>query len=393
MKYSVHSGFFVLVLCAGIILGGCKGLKLDQVQSRSASDWLTEGDSPQRAHAVNTAVTPPLEQAWLYNAGAGFGPGSPLILREAVIVATRKGEVHAIDYKRGRRLGFESFGDAVEGTPLIQNGLLFVPVAYGKRALTAYNLRNASTKWRVSGAAIEAGLLAFDDAIAAVDTDGILRVYDQQDGTVRWEHMLGDDVQVKATPLLAEGLLIVANDKGEVAAFRPEDGTVVWTRTLQAPVYRSPASDNGLLFIPTTRGHLMALDARRGTTRWNLSLPDTTVRFTAPAVGAGQVVVGATDGQLRSLSSTTGEVQWTFEVDGAITGAPLLTPEFVFFGTMRKMLYAVERGTGVHRWDQQLKGRVKSAMAARDGHLVVLTEPRYVYLFKSNDVGTYAISQ
>ncbi|WP_456428598.1 outer membrane protein assembly factor BamB family protein, partial [Rhodocaloribacter sp.] len=74
--------------------------------------------------------------------------------------------------------------------------------------------------------------------------------------------------------------------------------------------------------------------------------------------------------------------RWTFETPDAITAPPLITRSTVYVGTMGRMLYGVDRSTGAKLWEHRLKGRVKSPMAAREGILVVLTEPHEVYLFR-----------
>ena len=347
------------------------------------TDWVTEGDSPQRQHEAEVTLIPPLEEAWVYNAGAGFGPVSPLMLGEAVFVATRKGEIHAINLETGKKMGVKGFGDAVQGTPVIEQGMLYVPVAWGGKVLRSYDLELGRDDWTVKHVPIETGLLALDGSLYAVDVESNVRAYDPKTGEVRWLHKLDSLASIHTTPVVAGGdRLIVANDEGVVSALGLSDGTPVWSRDLHTPVYATPTTNGETVFFPTTRGRFFALDATQGATDWMYSVPDTTVRFSSPALAGDELIFGGSDGVLRSLDAQTGKVRWTFIVPDAITAAPLITRETLFFGSMGRILYAVDRETGSLRWEQVLKGRIKSAMAARDGHLVVLTEPRYVYLFR-----------
>lgn len=366
-----------------LLFAGCKALRVDRASITSEADWLTDGDSGERRYATDDVLDPPLEEVWSYNATAGFGPGSPLILGETVIVSTRKGEVHAINFETGKRMGVEGFGEVVEGTPVIQNGIMFIPVGWGRRALFAYDLRRGHTVWKLKGAPIETGLLALDDGFIAVDAEAWVRKYDADDGAVLWEQPLGERVTVHTTPVLAHDYVVVADDRGRVVALDPAEGVAQWVQDLRSPVYTSMAADEASLYVPTTRGRFYALEAAQGRVRWQVELPDTTVRFTAPAVDGSLVVVGASDGTLRAFDKATGEQQWIFHNDAALTATPLLTPNTVYVGSMGRSLFAIDRATGALQWEQVLKGRVKSAFAARDGYLVVLSEPRFVYLFKS----------
>lgn len=383
----------LIAFCAStMLLGltGCRGLQVSEAQRVTDEDWVVEGDSPSHHNAIESELAPPLQEVWVYNSGAGFGAVSPLIVSDAVLVATRKGELHAIDLVRGKRIGFDSFGDALEGTPVIKEGLLFIPVGWGKRALFAYDLRRANVVWRKNGTAIEAGLLALEAGVLAANVKGVVRLYDARTGDVRWEHDLGDEVLVRATPVEVAGNAVVADSKGRVVAFRSADGVVEWTQTLGAPVYATLAAFGQTVLVPTTRGQFVALDAESGQVRWRFALPDTTVRFSAAAVDDDVVYVGATDGVLRALAIHDGSVEWTAEVDGALAATPLVTPSSVFVGGMDKKLYAFDRLTGALRWETELKGRVKSAMAARDGQLIVLTEPHHVYLFQTAEMPNHA---
>jgi outer membrane protein assembly factor BamB len=109
---------------------------------------------------------------------------------------------------------------------------------------------------------------------------------------------------------------------------------------------------------------------------------DPLVRLTTPALDGADLAVGGSDGVLRLLDARTGQERWRFTDDSALTAAPLLTPHTVYFGTMRRDLVALARTSGAEQWRTTLRGRVKSALAAREGQLVVLSEPHFVYLFK-----------
>lgn len=371
------------VLATVVLLGGCKALRLDGAHRVHTSDWLTEGDSPLRQHRLEVPLDPPLEAGWVYNAASAFGPGSALLLGDAVVVAGRNGEVHAIHAQTGKRLGMQDFGETVEGTPVIDDGMLYLPLAWGKKTLLAYDLNAARETWMVRGKPLEAGLLLVAQTLVSVDVEGVVRAYNARTGVEAWHHPLGDRVSVQATPLaVGDDRVVVVNDQGQVTALRIADGGLLWQRALATPVYAAPASDGTLLFVPTTRGRLFAVDARDGAIRWQYDTHDPLVRLTTPAIDGTDLAFGGSDGILRLLDTRTGQERWRFTDDSALTAAPLLTPHTVYFGTMRRDLVALARSTGTEQWRTTLRGRVKSALAARDGQLVVLSEPHFVYLFK-----------
>lgn len=373
-----------------LLVAGCSALRVNQAQINGDEAWPTEGESPLRGNAVKTTLTPPLEERWAFNAGAGFGSVSPLIIDEVVFVATRKGEVHAIEMETGRRLGQSEFGDTIEGTPVYDDGMLFVPVGWGRRALIGYDLLRGSSVWKVKGAPINAGLLIYSDVVIAADDESSVRAYHKSDGEIVWETSLGEGAGVIASPLLAGELLIVADDRGHVAALNPDDGSLVWSTTVDAPVHSPPASNGAAIFIPTTRGRLVALNLDDGSQDWTFSLDSHESYVASPAVSDGQIVFGASDGNVRSLEAASGDLQWSSSADAVIAAPPLITSDVVYIGSMRSKLIALDRESGEKVWEEELGGRIKSGFAAKGNRLVILTEPRHVYMYEST-TDSYAL--
>ncbi len=373
------------------LLAGCSSLHVNSSQVRSAQGWLTEGQSAHRTHAVATPLTPPLDLKWNLDAGAGFGIVSPLIVDQLVFVANRKGEVHAIELATGRRVGQSSFGESIEGTPVYEAGVLYVPVGWGRRSLVSYDLLRGHRRWTVSGAPISSGLLTYADVVIAADDDGKVRAYAMDDGQVEWTVDLGDGIGVKASPVLAGGLVIVADDRGRVFALNPVNGSVEWSTDAGAPILSTPCSDDESVYFATTRGRFVKLQVEDGSRMWTYDAERDDVYFAAPAMSEKHVVFGASDGRVRAIDKSSGQEVWSQDVDAAITAAPLLTDRVAYVGTMHGKLIALDRKSGTNVWEYELGGRVKSAFAASGRSLVVLAEPRTAYLFESTSDG-YALN-
>lgn len=366
-----------------VVLAGCSPLVLDLKAPPGEADWLTEGDAPGRTQAVGVRAEPPFELAWTYNAGAGFGPLSPLVVGDHVIVATRRGEVHLIDRATGKRRGLHRLGEAIEGTPLLHDRQLFVPLSWGRKALVAYDLANGRVRWAERQGDVQGGLLLSGETLVVAMFHGPVRGLEPRSGEPRWTYAWPDAMSARhVTPVeAAPGVAVVVDDAGLVVALESATGAVRWRRALEAPVHATPAAAGGLLYVATTAGRLVALDATTGAERWRLQLANAAVRLTAPAVDGGTVYVGGTDGVLRALEAATGTERWAFQAPEVIAAPPLLTETLVFAASMGERLYALDRADGTVRWQTEVRGRVKSAMAYRDG-LLVLSEPRYVSYYK-----------
>ncbi len=387
-KKGLRAAMIALGLRTGMILlllaAGCQTLQLDGGRFGRDTDWLMDGKTDGRERLVHVSVVPPLVEAWKYNASAGFGPGSPLIVDDAVLVATRKGEVHAIMIDSGKKMGVKSFGTSIEGPMLIYDGTAFIPNAYGPNVLTAYDIKRARKIWRIDGIPFETAPVHTGRYIIGVDIEANVRAFDPGTGEEAWAYALGERAFGETSPLsLAGDLVFVVNDRGDAVMLRGDDGDVIWTSSVGYPVYSSPAAFGAMIFVPTTRGRLIALAADTGRIAWTFQVDDFTVRFTSPATDGEIVYVGTSDGIFYALDAATGTVRWQFDGPDAFTAAPLITNGHVYIGSMGRKLYGFDRTTESLVWETELDGRIKSALAAREGELIVLSEPRYVYMFRS----------
>ncbi len=366
--------------------------------------WPVEGGSALRSNAVPDQVNPPLQLRWRFNAQAGFGVVSPLILGDALLVATRKGEVHAVDLESGKRFGRDEFGDAIEGTPAHVDGLLVVPVAWGGRAVRASDLLTGNRLWRVGDIPVSSGLTVWGDFVLAGDVEGYVRAWRLLDGEEAWSVQLDERAGIYSTPVLIGDTLVVANDRGRVTALNPSDGTFFWSEDAGAPVQVSLAATEDMVFAATTRGSIRALDVRSGALRWAYDLTNreegeyiadqgglSTQRgsyappqtyFSAPAIGKRDVVFGASDGIVRSLDIKDGSLNWEADASAAVSAPPVITAETVYVGTMGALLMGFDRTDGSLIWNTELDGRIKSAFALKESLLIVLAEPRYVYVYE-----------
>lgn len=381
-------GLLRVLACTAVlsVAAGCSTLRVTDIQS--GDTWPDSAMEFGATNASTAAIHPPIREAWVYNANAAFGPGPALVLDEFVIVANRKGEVHAIDRESGRRLGFERVGDVINGSPVLMDGVLFTPLDFGSsRALSAWDLRTGTTKWTLrNGARVAASLTTTNDRLVVADRSSRLRLLNPDDGSVVWNVATDTTATYLLSPVVDnKGGIIVVSNEGRIWRFAAQDGRVTWTTKIDEPVATQPAVQGDRLIIAGTYGGIHAVDSETGTVEWSTGVTAGPLRRTSPAVDDGLVVASGTDGSVLALDAATGRERWSVAVGSAVGAAPFLSRSFVFVGTLDSRLVALERDTGALVWETELRGRVKSAMVARDDDLFVLTEPRYVYRFTVDD--------
>jgi outer membrane protein assembly factor BamB len=375
----------VVVVLVSIV--GCNTLQLENSGRPSENDWFTEGRDSARSHVSPTTIETPLELAWDYDASAAFGPGSPLLKGAYVLVATRKGEVHAIHVEKGKKAGVKGFGESINGSPAITGSVLFVPVAWGRKTgIVAHSLSTGRRLWRYESTPVERGVLATGNSI--VFSDATSTVYALSTlGEVIWTLKLDDRASLNGTPVLVgRDIVAVADDAGTVYGIDLALGTIVWSQNLDEPVYASMSSHAGVLYVPTTRASLYSLDGRTGRVVWRFRGADNRVKFATPAASESGIVFGGSNGILHSVSVREGTIQWTWQARGAITAAPAIAGDRVFMGTMVGTAHGFDLTSGTEVWSAKVKGRIKSAPAVGRDAVYFLSEPRHVYRFSPSQL-------
>ncbi len=177
--------------------------------------------------------------------------------------------------------------------------------------------------------------------------------------------------------------MFVVTDTGRATLVSSDTGRIIWSKNLGSPVYASPSALGNTLLVPTTRGRLLAISSVDGSRLWEFYADNGLIRLTSPATDGHSVYVGSSDGTAYRLEASTGKVLWRFEGPDAIVAPPLLTDAHLIIGTMGRMLYVFDRTSGELVWETKLKGRIKSGLSVRNGYLIILAEPRYIYGFKT----------
>jgi hypothetical protein len=172
----------------------------------------------------------------------------------------------------------------------------------------------------------------------------------------------------QASPLVANGLVYVADTCGVVSALSRDTGAVVWQRQLAlaagnpvSGVYGTPTLADGILFVPVwgddaapaSGGYLAALDATSGAVKWTSQpLARGNMRgeplvlggYIFEGISGGDSDTGWINGGVAKLDEATGAVVATFTVapplgtygdsDGGSSWTPIsYDGRYIYFGT------------------------------------------------------------
>jgi len=143
--------------------------------------------------------------------------------------------------------------------------------------------------------------------------------------TLAWAFETGQQAQIKATPILVNGVIYVAMPDAAWAV-DARTGRQIWRYTYPANNgfhigHRGVAVRGRSVFLTTPDAHLVSLDAGTGTVNWTIVIADSKKGYwstMAPLVVRDHVLVGVSGdfdnlpGILKSIDPADGKTQWTF---------------------------------------------------------------------------------
>jgi len=151
-----------------------------------------------------------------------------------------------------------------------------------------------------------------------------------------------------------EGGLIYAVDyTGDIMAINQQTGEKVWEVTTNLPISGGLGIGAENLFVGTTDGEVIAIRLIDGETSWTSEV--TSEVLSIPRYSEGKVVIRSIDGAIASLNADDGEKQWTYVKDVPAlslrgTSSPVIKSGGVIAGYANGQLVVIRLNDGMQIW-------------------------------------------
>jgi len=194
---------------------------------------------------------------------------------DTVVAPFASGEVIAFLAANGRRLWSDSLSRSstltslsaindIAGRPVVENGVAYAASHSG--VIAAIDVRTGQRIWSRGFASTQTPWVS-GDVLYAVSVDGELTAFDRATGGVYWVSQLrryrnerGRDGRLSWTgPIMVGGRLVLANSVGDVVAVSPQNGEVLATADVGAPVFVPPIAANDQIYVVTNKAQLVVL--------------------------------------------------------------------------------------------------------------------------------------
>ncbi len=243
--------------------------------------------------------------------------GGALAANGFVYIGSSDGSVHAVDAETGLEDWSFKTGDEVWSTPILDGTTLYVTSLDGK--LYALDAATGESLWSFETAAGIAATPALSDADGLVYVGGFdsrLRAIDTETHEERW--VGAADNWFWATPLVQDGAVYAASLDHRVYAFHSDTGESLWDSPFKADaeVRAAPIIAGDVLIIADRDGHIHALDPQTGSeTSTSLNL-GSGVDADPLVLSNGQVLIVTTNGTMVRINPETMEIVSQNELNG-----------------------------------------------------------------------------
>lgn len=320
-------------------------------------------DADQRVHALDLQTGSPV---WDYRIRSSnerdrvsIG-GGLAISGDKLVVSSGFGSVTALDAETGRLIWTRETEAPMTGSPTIKDGRIFV--TSNNNEVLAMSLEDGQVQWTDQAIAEPARVLgspspaAVEDIVVVPYSSGEVIAYLASNGRRLWSDALSRPGRftpisaindIAARPVLAGGLVIVANQSGVTAGIEGRSGNRIWAQAIGST--QAPALAGDYIFIAGTDATLAALDAGTGRVFWatqmvpyrNMEDQKGRLSYSGPIVAGGRVLVVSSQGDLVAFDPQTGQPVDRIDLRERVYLEPIAVGEHLFVLTDEARLIAI----------------------------------------------------
>lgn len=334
--------------------------------------WPQFGRTPDnQAYNPNTTISDSPTEKWsISTPGTVFS--DPVLGDDAVYVGSNDMYVYAFEKSDGSlRWSYNTGGNCYYGGAY-NDGVLFYPG--GDQVFIAFNTSDGSIKWSVDTGGLIKGAPVFKDGVVYLTTNNSpeVRALNANDGSEIWTQTINEDPECDLA--LSNGVLYVGS-WGDFYAINASDGSVKWTRAISN--FGGPTVFDGTVYFGEVyTKSLYALNASDGTTQWTFESESTDQYadkdfIASPAVVDGTVFAPNRDNFIYAVNAADGSKQWKTDLISSLYGAPSIADGKVILGGYQEVV-ALNVVDGAEIWSKTVDGYdVESNPAVAEGTVYV----------------------
>ena len=207
-----------------------------------------------------------------------------------------------------------------------------------------------------------AGFVQYENYIVSASMDGQIIALNKDTGRHKWDPVLIRVEEknesrrvVYGTPVIDEGIIIVASYDGKLHAVSVDDGRLLETEPVTEEFVAGPAYHDGIIYIGGSDGNMYAYRVEKiseGTfnfeLEWKRELGSKI--WSTASVFNDILIFGSLDHWVYGLDVNNGDTVWRYETGGAIASSPLVEDGTAYLGSFDSTFYAINAESGKEKW-------------------------------------------
>jgi len=188
------------------------------------------------------------KEIWNFNAGNDDKIySSPAVVDAKVYFGTNKGKFYCIDENSGTQIWKKVFSVAVDSSPSVANGRVYVGSDSGFLCLDA---TDGDALWKYGNSRFLESSPAVVDMYVYIGTWKYVHCLNANSGDLIWKTMV--DKKMCSSPAVVDGILYVGSENtnaGHLTCLNANTGEKIWDYTTDGWVWSSPAVVDGMVFL------------------------------------------------------------------------------------------------------------------------------------------------
>ena len=357
----------------------CSSLRIRNFQSGGEADnnyLLTSQTAFNRNVISIEEVKPPLKEDW-DNDYISLPNNGFTAVDNWLLFGTYNGYLAVADLDDGVLEGKKNLGDACAVPPTINNTRIYQSFESGSNGLVAYDLSKGSVLWEIEGNLSRSSPIVSNDRVFFQTLKGNIFCYQTDTGEEIWKNSLQRDIRNSAA--ITDTTLISATLDGQIVAINTTNGEILWEHSLNLPVFADPVINNNRVYILTHTGMLEIINLKNGDKIYRKPI-DIQIYY-SPTIDDRSIYIATSNGRLISLDKVSFRENWIFEGEGPISGPALVSNSYIYFSTLAKHLYILDKQNGELLQRIDIPGRARSTPIIKGGKLVIACEEKQVIAY------------
>ena len=332
------------------------GQKSAQISFLVRTDWAQFHFSADHVglnpyeNVLNPNTVDKLTVRWTFPVSLGI-ESSPVVVNGTLYFSEIFGPVHAVDANTGTPLWQYSTNEFTSVEIAATNSVVYLVPCDLQHVVCALNASNGSPLWSFP-LTFEAGAPVLANGVLYLGAqDGNVYALNATTGTLLWKYHAGYEVEF--APAVANGVVYEGSDDGNIYALNANTGALIWKTSIGSCAASSPSVGAGLVFVSPCDAitAIYALDANTGTIVWKSAVGPG--YGSTPAVANGLVYDIISDGSISAFDVSTGTLRWRYPTGyvGNQGPAVVIANGVAYLAWSNDNIYALDAITGALLWD------------------------------------------